>query len=521
MLMRKALCVTTLIAFALSSGACSNGASVPHTTLVQQTSSSHSTMRRPNRVVEGVIKTDIWAVPEKETWSVGSKGLVVYAKRILIDGVLQAASGSQIALFAPYLRIDGAIASATKPGGLRSNNGYVVDLIDACDFRAGNVNSLDKPTIALPPGDQLYVVASAAECNFTIYGFVSTGPGRKGNLAFPLRRGGEDGGDIEFGTAQAIGVAETIAKNIGETQASAHRPNQLSFDGKIVAGSGGNGADDLAGKFDSKTDVWTFAPTGGGAGGSIEFAPYTLTATALGNFDASAGRGGDGGGIGTANLDGTPEKPDAGGLVIKEASGEQGGFVSVSNAKGQPTTSSGGLGGNAGSISAAAGNGWNTSAGTGGTMRVTLAAPGKGGRNVTNIPALDGGYPTMVFSGGNGGSGAPFYGGGLAGSLYITRPKAAPALTGTSIAITGFNGGPGGSSCGSTGPTGGAGGNLYEIAPTSDYATIVPDGYSASAFTGGAGGVGTSGTGGFAGYFYLNGAKIKAVGTIGNPGRSC
>ncbi len=476
-------------------------------------------MRRPNRVVEGVIKTNIWAVPEKETWSVGSKGLIVYAKRILIDGTLQTTSGTQIALFAPYLRINGAIPSATPPGGLRTNNGSAVDVIDACDFRAGNAESVDKPTIALPPGDQLYVVANATECNFTIYGFVSTAPGRKGNLAFPLRHGGEDGGDIEFGTAQAIGVAVTIAKNIGEMQASAHRPNQISFDGKIVAGSGGNGADDLNGTFDSKTDAWTFAPIGGGAGGSIEFAPYTLSATTLGSFDATAGRGGDGGGIGTAKLDGTPKEPDAKELVITEAPGEQGGFVSiVSNTKGQPTTSSGGLGGNAGSISAAAGNGWSTRAGNGGNMRVTLAAPGKGGRNVTNVPAMNGEYPAMVFSGGNGGSGAPFYGGGLAGSLYLTRPKDAPALAVSSVTVNGFNGGPGGSSCGSTGPTGGAGGNLNETAPTSDFAAFTAgDG----AFTGGAGGAGKSGAGGFAGYFYFNGTKIQAIGTVGNPGRSC
>ena len=37
----------------------------------------------------------------------------------------------------------------------------------------------------------------------------------------------------------------------------------------------------------------------------------------------------------------------------------------------------------------------------------------------------------MAFTGGNGGSGAPYYGGGPAGSFYLTRPKNAPDPTDT------------------------------------------------------------------------------------------
>jgi hypothetical protein len=488
--------------------------------------SATGAVRRPDRVVEGVIKTNAWAVPSNETWSVGSTGLIVYAtKSITIDGTLQVASGARFALFAPYFRIVGKIAPSPS-GTVRTAGQPAHDVINSCDFQAGSAASVGASPIALPPGDGLYVSASAGRCNFKIFGFVVTGNGRTGNVSIVRVRDGEPGGDIEFGTVDANNYANLITKQIGETSAHTHQIDSLAVDGKIAAGSGGNGADQLEGVYDHLTDSWGFAPHDGGAGGSVSFDIFQFTTIAYGNFYAEGGKGGNGGGIGTADANGIPTAPNAAGLYIYQAAGGPGGSVDVyPSVKGMPPISVGGGGGNASQVSASTGSGWNTLGGLGGDLHLFLAAPGKGGTNDAGVRASNGVFPSMTFAGGNGGSGAPGAAGGPGGSFHLKRPADVPALPPAVFFFNGFNGGAGGAACGHYGPMGGPGGNFWEEAPKSDFPAVFVYGYSSgAAFSGGTGGSGAidkPGVGGPAGTGFFNGAVVKAVGTVGGPGGGC
>ncbi|HTA39139.1 MAG TPA: hypothetical protein VK760_08695 [Candidatus Acidoferrales bacterium] len=478
-----------------------------------------------NTVVQGTIVTTSWVVPKGKTWSVGAKGIAVFAKSITIDGTLQVASGRHLVLLAPTIHINGKIA-ASDSGTTRTGSATVSDVIGACALQIGTPKTATAIPLAIPPGDRLYVSATSANCTFDVYGYVVTSSGRNGSPKIVAVRAGETGGSIDIGTKTANAQTQAAAKSIKE-KVTTHAIKMLAIEGTISAGWGGAGANDTKGKFDEGTGTWSYNAGAGAPGGDVSIQAQTYMPLGSTAFAVTAGRGGNGGAIGAPSLDGTAAKPNGGNISIVQSAGGRGGIVTLlGTASGQPPTSAGGAGGNAGTVSAAAGDGWSPLGGHGGNVDLTLAQPGPGGWNAAHVPGMNGSYPVMAFGGGNGGSGALGAVGGPGGSFVLVRPSAAPALPPSTITFYGFNGGAGGPKCGNgnVGAAGGAGGNFSENAKNSDFAVIFEGSNLFSAFSGGKGGNGgidSPGAGGAAGKAYFNGTYVQAAGTTGNPGNGC
>jgi hypothetical protein len=523
---RRFATLALLVAFA----ACAGNATPRTSSYTGSSGNERSNVRPADRVVEGVIKVDSWSVPAHERWAVGEKGLVVYAKHaITIDGILEVPAGRRIALFAPELRIrsSGMITTAelSRYFGV-SALPEVADVIDACDLSVGSrsQNSSSLP-IVLPPGDSLEVSASAKDCTFQLYQWVETFDGRNGNRDSADLRDGETGGNIEIGTETAIGFAERAATEIGEKGVKAYMPHVLELEGVIAAGDGGAGADDVDGKFTHANDTWSFAAGSAGRGGNVAIDASKLVSN-IQQPRIVAGRGGNGGGIGAAQIGGIPTAPNAGNLNITQSRGDDGGSVFLSGAMsraGLPPILVPGNGGDAGVVSASGGSGWSAPAGKGGNVTLALSVPGAGGTGAKGgVRGTDGSYPTMIFSGSTGGSGGTGAG-STGGSFYLIREHFTPPLPATEtyqLQFTGFgSGGASGSTCGHLGYLGGAAGNLYEKTwdGRSDFARFLIIG-----FNGGAGGPGDpGGTGGNEGNFILNGHVEQAIGTVGSQGYTC
>ncbi|HTA39140.1 MAG TPA: hypothetical protein VK760_08700, partial [Candidatus Acidoferrales bacterium] len=143
---------------------------------------------------------------------------------------------------------------------------------------------------------------------------------------------------------------------------------------------------------------------------------------------------------------------------------------------------------------------------------LTLGRPGKGGAGTT--AGTNGVYPSMIFSGGMGGSPSCCTAGANGGSFTLSRGKGVPALpNGVKILLDAFGiGGAGGSNCGMAAGPGASGGNLFN-----EQNTAIT--FQGGAFDGGSGGSGTPPAAGGPGG--KNMPAGTAIGAAGSGGQTC
>ncbi|MBV8155718.1 MAG: hypothetical protein JO029_06625 [Candidatus Eremiobacteraeota bacterium] len=455
----------------------------------------------PLKVLSGVIRTDQFNIPEGKTDLIDGQVTVFATKGILMEGTLLLGPTSSFRMFSPTVTWDGSvIVQSYKAIGTVKN-----DVISACTF---NVDG----SLSVSPGDNLHITAGnfgplRSPCNTHVYGSIGLPGGIDGYFGEHPHPDGQDGGNIVIGTTSAVSEAEQIAASLGEKW-KADSPYSVAVKGSMFAGNAGEGAPAYKPASNGSNNSYVFSPGKGADGGFIS----VITDKYYGPGGLRAGNGGDGGAtVGSyANEDGTAGHPNGVDVVYNQASGGEGGSVTVvASVSSRDEHFVAGSGGNPTLLSSAgSGNGYNKPAtpapapGTGGNLTIKLGLIGPAGHGTTaNEPSPpDGSYTEIDVGGGDGGTATAGQAGPVSGanggSFTLIAPKGATVAQLQkqglkTIKLLAFGiGGTSGNNCpspGVAGPNGANAGNLHDAGFSALFTITSSVQYGPVSFSGGSG----------------------------------
>jgi hypothetical protein len=481
--------------------------------------------------ISGTITTPTYTIPAGETRTVVGNLTVNAGTGITIDGTLLVQPGVDVALLSDGdVNVNGTIGTAA---GVTLTRG-AIDYGDphAIVLAGENVQLIDpaagagKVAIDAGPGYTVDIATTTDTGKVKINGDIrmADSPDQTEDTE------GVNGGSIYIGNAIACAAAEAKGKVAAE-------PGAVYINANLRGGKGGNGknaAPDCRIE-NGKKVCYAFA-TDGGNGGNIVIYAKSFVAMKAG-VTVTAGKGGNGGGVGTAAAplhapdgaaSGTAAATAGYELITHAGGGGAGGSISFQNAL-LDTVGTPGNGGNAGNIYASAGNGG--AGGAGGMTLVTLRHNGRGGAytrvagsgTTYGADAAAGTVSTVVLAnGGNGGNGSltTLVDGGNGGYVEFTPSNTTTATLEVdryaAITISNYSNGGNGAACPHVGVhvAGGKGGTheqptLWCLTSGQPNVTIT------NSFNGGNGSIGTPlGTKGLGGTD-KNSVKLGSDGTDG------
>lgn len=462
--------------------------------------------------MSGSITQDTFVLPAGETRTVTGDLLIATTGDLTIAGHLLLTPGVSLALIA-----EGALTISGNVDPLPAEADATSRQAGAEPFClwAGPFVDCSGMFVAPPGTDFLYTGTSALGVSprLTISGGLICSRARDGRSR---EEAGQDGGDIELGTARAI---ELAAQRFSFVVRNPSEAVSATINGALQAGEGGAGFSDSTGvRSGLNLDL---RGTDGGRGGAVTI-QASEGVTYGPNAYVQAGSGGAGGRAVGRATDASGRLEPGGDLVARTGHGGDAGQVRVNGELANPPGGGVASSGPAGNMVVAAGRGGP--GGRGGNARLTPGARGaRAPGEAPSDPVADATYVELSLGARGGDADTPGMAGGDGGTIWILPADRRAAIR---LVVTGYGGGGDGfNGCATTpaqaGTNGGSGGQPPDFALDCGPDVDVVSATFSGAFDGGRGGDGTPpGLGGLGGWVQYNGESGK-VGADGPDGNRC